>query len=54
MEGLVDVGVKMIFKPGVTHGTILHQHILELLMGRLYTSTALMYTRDYFTPVYVV
>ena len=51
--GLVEVGVKRIFKPGVTHGITLHQHSLELLMGQLYTSTALMYSRDNFTPLAV-
>ena len=51
--GLVEVGVKRIFKPGVTHGTTLHQHSLELLMGQLYTSTAMMYSRDNFTPLAV-
>ena len=53
-KGLVEVSVKQSFMPRVTHGTILHQHNLELLMGRFYTNTTLMYSRDRFTPVELV
>ena len=38
--GPVEVSVKLSFMPRVTHGKILHQENLELLMGRFYTSTA--------------
>ena len=46
--------VKKRFIPRVTHGMILHQQNLELLMGQFYTSTTLMYSRDCFTPVQLV
>ena len=46
--------VKKRFIPRVTHGTTLHQHNLELLMGQFYTKTTLMYSRDHFTPVELV
>ena len=47
-NGPTYLSVKKRFIPS---GTILHQKNLELLMGRFYTSTTLMYSRDCFTPV---
>ena len=52
--GLVEVSVKKSFTPRVTHGKILHQHNLELLKGRFYTSTTLMYSRRDFALVLLV
>ena len=53
-HGLVEVSVKKDFVPRVTHGTILHQQNLELLMGQFYTSKTLMYSRECFKPVQLV
>jgi len=50
-EGRTDISVKTEFKPRVTLGGILSEQNLELLMGQLYTSTTLMYSRGNFKPV---